>query len=416
MLSIIALRKPINLKEFILMFMAAIYPLAVIPGPLNQFSGQRYLLLAVISLVALYLVVREKKAPAKKILPALGLFLLFASISTVLSADIARAWIGHSYRYTGLTTYLFCAVLFFLAGQFQSPGKIVQVMVFGAVAVSAIALLQYFGVDLFYYSDYVIFERGKGGYGTMGNANWFGTYAVFILPAALILFITRRKGLWLGCAAVIFAGLLVSLTRGAWLACAVSLIIIFIFCRKNEKQRKLLFIAIAVLVVVALILLPTRNWLIYRTAFSIPDQLAAASRLEDRAASGRIYIWKETLNRFMENWAFGIGPDHLQIKTPSGRIVNKAHNIYLEIAATMGIFALLSYLAFISFFLRRWKNIDDFLFFIMICTYLVQGFSNNDVIMVMPLFWIVLGLSYAQRDISSRIAPAGVIHGNDAGK
>ena len=32
------------------------------------------------------------------------------------------------------------------------------------------------------------------------------------------------------------------------------------------------------------------------------------------------------------------------------------------------------------------------MFFSMISTYLIQGFFNIDVIMVLPLFWIVLGL------------------------
>ena len=34
----------------------------------------------------------------------------------------------------------------------------------------------------------------------------------------------------------------------------------------------------------------------------------------------------------------------------------------------------------------------DFIFFSMISTYLIQGFFNIDVIMVLLLFWIVLGL------------------------
>ena len=33
--------------------------------------------------------------------------------------------------------------------------------------------------------------------------------------------------------------------------------------------------------------------------------------------------------------------------------------------------------------------------FTMILTYLIQGFFNIDVIMVLPLFWIILGLSQA---------------------
>jgi hypothetical protein len=38
------------------------------------------------------------------------------------------------------------------------------------------------------------------------------------------------------------------------------------------------------------------------------------------------------------------------------------------------------------------------MFFSMISTYLIQGFFNIDVIMVLPLFWIVLGLYHGNME------------------
>lgn len=38
------------------------------------------------------------------------------------------------------------------------------------------------------------------------------------------------------------------------------------------------------------------------------------------------------------------------------------------------------------------------MFFSMIFTYLIQGFFNIDVIMVLPLFWIILGLYQANME------------------
>ena len=35
--------------------------------------------------------------------------------------------------------------------------------------------------------------------------------------------------------------------------------------------------------------------------------------------------------------------------------------------------------------------------FTMIAVYLIQGFSNIDVVAIMPLFWIVLGLAIAEQ-------------------
>ncbi|KFI36142.1 hypothetical protein HY02_01825 [Peptococcaceae bacterium SCADC1_2_3] len=59
----------------------------------------------------------------------------------------------------------------------------------------------------------------------------------------------------------------------------------------------------------------------------------------------------------------------------------------------MGLFALLAYLVFLSFFLRPGPNETGFVLWLMILVYLVQGLFNIDVVMIMPLFWIVLGMS-----------------------
>ena len=121
------------------------------------------------------------------------------------------------------------------------------------------------------------------------------------------------------------------------------------------------------------------------------------------AGSGRMFIWKETWKVFLDNWAFGVGPDNLiysDIRMPGGglRLADKAHNIYLEMLATMGIFTFLSFIAFISFFLRKWKNEEGFMYFNMILAYLIQGFFNIDTLMVLPIFWIILGFSMSNME------------------
>jgi phosphoglycerol transferase MdoB-like AlkP superfamily enzyme len=66
----------------------------------------------------------------------------------------------------------------------------------------------------------------------------------------------------------------------------------------------------------------------------------------------------------------------------------------------MSVFALASYLIFLALILWKWKNDSGFLFFIMIVVYLFQGFFNIDVVPIMPLFWIVMGLSLALKNRS----------------
>jgi O-antigen ligase len=58
---------------------------------------------------------------------------------------------------------------------------------------------------------------------------------------------------------------------------------------------------------------------------------------------------------------FGIGPDHLvyaQIIMPSGSMIDKTHNIYLEKAVTVGGLALLAYLVFLALVLCNRRKGD----------------------------------------------------------
>ena len=104
------------------------------------------------------------------------------------------------------------------------------------------------------------------------------------------------------------------------------------------------------------------------------------------------------------------GPDNLQeglIKNcpeksyefieKTGSVVDKAHNEYLHIAATIGIPALICYLIFIgmNLFPKIKLAINNKTYFIIclaIISYLVQAFFNISTIGIAPVFWMLLGL------------------------
>lgn len=371
--------------------MVAVYPLIVIPQ--LGFSIPRYILLVLLSLLTLFFLVRDRLKIDHPAFIALALFFGFALIATIQAPDPAIAWVGFYYRMTGLTTIFFCAILFISAYHCEKTERILTYMVVCAALVSIVAVLQHYGINI------VSEGYSKRPYGTIGNSNWLGTYLVFILPAAILLFLRNKKQLLSISVALIYAGLLVCVTRGTWLAFIVVFVMIayYVFFITEKSRRKYFSSVVLIMLMVTIVLLPTNDGIIVKRFLSIPDQVVLTSQFEDTAGSGRMYIWKETVILIKENWAFGVGPDHLQITMPSGNIMDKAHNIYLEIAVTLGVFALISYMLFLSFFLRLRYCKDElgFLFYIMVFTYLLQGLFNNDVIMVLPLFWIVLGLSLA---------------------
>ena len=382
-----------DIKLIILFFIVAVYPFIVIPGPIDFFRGPRYVFLAAVALLGIYVLYKENirlKSPA--FIP-LGLLLLCIFLSAFFSQDSSTGFIGSVMRYTGWTTYAFCAVLFLLAYGYGKHETLFKPMIYAAAIVAVIGILQFYGINFVPHEYY-----DSSAYSTMGNTNWLATYLVIILPAAVLLYLLNNDRKMLMASGVLFAGLLVSVTRGAWIAFFVTFVIICVYIVLQKKSYKNLIKLVLVFTLVTIMLLPANDGLIYKRAFSIPETIDSALKNEGKAGSNRVEIWNKTLIIAQDNLLLGVGPDQLAIEMNKGGFMDKAHNIYLEILATMGLPALLAYLAFMAFFLRRWRNEAGFIFFTIIVTYLIQGFFNNDVIMVMPIFWIILGLALANQE------------------
>ncbi|MGI6405242.1 MAG: O-antigen ligase family protein [Syntrophaceticus sp.] len=391
-----------NIRYLILWFMVAIYPLIVIPyqlprdleiiAPVSYFYAPRYVVLMIVTFIALMLLLKDRVRINHPAALPLGFFFLFAMLATILAPVKETAWFGLPARYTGFSTYFCCIILFILATQTEQDDRLLKSAVWCGVIVSILALLQFFGLNLVPHEP---FRDRLVSYGTMGNPNFLGTYTAFLLPAAILLYIYTKKRSWLIATSCIYGGMLVSLTRGVWMAAFLGFLIIVWHCIKKRDFKKPLTNVIIAFMIVTAVLAPFHSGMILTRSASIEGELEKGIKLEESAGSSRMLIWRETIKLLPDNWMFGIGPDHLLYYGAffSGKTADKAHNIYLEIAVTMGVFTLLAYLAFLSVFMRPQKSKKGFLFFVMISTYLVQGFFNIDVVMVMPVFWIILGLA-----------------------
>lgn len=406
--------KAIDKRFLILWFMVSVYPLVVVPHSFyvrfngdyahpGFFYGPRWVILAVVSLIALFILLRDREPVNQPVFIPLIFFIVFSIISAFLAPAPVTAWIGTPYRFTGLSTYYFCIILFILAKSSKKADLLISCLVITAGVVSFLAILQYFGLNL------VPHEPSRDlliSYGTLPHPNFFGTYTAFILPAAILFYFRTRQLLWLVYSCLIYSGLLVSLCRGTWIASFVGFLIISYKAFKNPSQRKYLVFLVLIFLLVTIALLPVRDFALLNRFFSVTGEIGSGIKLGADAGSYRMFIWQESFKLLKHYWAFGIGPDHLifaNIITPAKELADKAHNIYLEMAVTMGIFSLISYFSFLSFFLRKWKTEMQFLLSTMILVYLIQGFFNIDVVINMPLFWITLGLSLGYSQESEQI-------------
>jgi hypothetical protein len=140
----------------------------------------------------------------------------------------------------------------------------------------------------------------------------------------------------------------------------------------------------------------------------------------DRFASSRGYIWSRSLPMLKHTFFVGYGPDMFTIKFPQrdyvGKInaynnpsiiVDKPHNMYLQIGINTGFISLLALLAvYLMYFIdsmklyykRDLKTLLDYVgigAFTGMMAYLGAAFFNDQIISVAPLFYVMVGLGIA---------------------
>jgi O-antigen ligase len=140
---------------------------------------------------------------------------------------------------------------------------------------------------------------------------------------------------------------------------------------------------------------------------------------KEKIGSSRGYIWSRTIPLLKDSFIKGFGPDNFAIAFPqddyigkirafsggANMIVDKPHNMYLQIATNTGVLSLIAFLALagiyaIQSFITYVKIEKNFMtyagagIFLAICGYLVTNFFNDSVVGIAPIFWVLLGLGF----------------------
>lgn len=149
---------------------------------------------------------------------------------------------------------------------------------------------------------------------------------------------------------------------------------------------------------------------------------------KEKLGSARGYIWSRTLPLLKETWFIGKGPDTFVYEFPqhdylgkwkaydtTNMLVDKPHNLYLQIAVNQGGVALVAFLVIIGIYfvqsskLYAFKRNDEerhivgIAFMVAVIGYLGAGLFNDSIVSVAPIFWIVLGVGIAINYINSKM-------------
>ncbi len=147
----------------------------------------------------------------------------------------------------------------------------------------------------------------------------------------------------------------------------------------------------------------------------------------EKFASMRGYIWSRSIPMLKKNILFGGGPDTYAIQFPQHdyvgklrafdtlhQIVDKPHNMYLQIGINTGVLSLIAVIVllavyFISsvkiYFFRELADEKSFIggaLFAAVLGYAAAGFANDSLVSVAPVFWALLGIGISCNYINTK--------------
>jgi O-antigen ligase len=269
-----------------------------------------------------------------------------------------------------------------------------------------------------------VYDRGvKRIVSFMDNPNAFGNSLTILVPLALGLLFYRKynlfmKGVILAILACLIAGVVISFSRGCFIALMFG---IFFSVAKFFKRSKKVFAFMATfcLLLVIIYLFPDRQkyilWARLRT-------IIRADSVET-IDTGRTETAKAGIEIMREKPIFGVGLAgftneyfRLASESPDIKVVSKdalvPHNLYIQVGSSLGIPGLALYLLLVLFIFKdlrsaeqKFRSKNDGLlmnismaFQIMIMVFLISGFFGGA--LMKKIFWILAPLAIALRRIS----------------
>lgn len=299
----------------------------------------------------------------------LALAVTWSALSAALSpASATVSLLGAHARADGVVPFAVYAVLAALALQLHEDTRhtraLVRAVVVSGLAVSLVALAQWFGADPFFYLGAV--QMAGRSFGTFGNPVFLGGYLAMLLPPALALGLAEERWPWrllgwLGTAASLGA-LLATYSRGAWLAAiAGGAVFAALAVRAHTRAGRRTGIAVGVAALLGIV----AGWVgaLRPGAPDLAARVVSALDLTRGSAGERVLIWRAALDAIRERPVFGFGPGRFQaafqLEQPFEHVerfggtvaIDQAHNTPLHLAATAGVVAAASWVVFVGWVL-----------------------------------------------------------------
>lgn len=357
------------------------------------------------------------------------LYLSLALVATAFSVDPYVSFFGSVDKLHGWLAWFCFISMFFFAYHLIPAGKtvaIIQTLVYASTLVAIYGILQHFflehipgaGVQAERYTGFV------KSWAFFDNPNHFGTYLVIVMLLAMTLYLmaktTKQWAIYLGINCLLLVPMLYTLSRGSWIALllGMGLFTLFVVYKQKHLWKRWGILLASYIIIFTTVNVSDSSFYFNRMASVGEDINSVLTDMDDshRAGSGRWGIWKRSLEVARDNPLLGTGPSTFSLvyftteEQRAASSLDNSHNDYIEIAMSMGLPALLVYLAFFVVVLKKSLAAVHHLhgrekilmtgLIIVLVSYLVKVMFNISVVTIAPIFWLLVGLTYAMAAIS----------------
>jgi O-antigen ligase len=343
---------------------------------------------------------------------ATGLFTLFFFLSGMLGFDPSYSFWSNFERGEGSLQIINLFVFFILTATLFNKAHWIKMF---WVAVASALLMVGYGVGAgLGWRSFVGSQFGHEGFrfmGSIGNPAYVAAYLIFSSFYALYIWVEkyRRKikakgSIFLGVTIVIFtAAFLSAATRGAFVGLMGGVLVALIYMGFSRKEWRKRTIIIGVAFIIAMVLLVQFR----STPFiqSIPGSRILDISFTATTFQHRLIMWGIAWDSFKERPLLGWGPEsfgylfqrnfdpaYYEPGTPFGAWFDRAHNIFFDYLAEVGILGAGSYAAIFLIFYWKFlwnKKIKNSLSLVqrgamaaIPITYVIQGLALFDVLVI----------------------------------
>ena len=373
----------------------------------------------------------NKKTVIKEILPIIifVIYMIWTLVSSLLSPNKEKAFEGTIYRKEGYYMYLNYAGYFLCA--FLLEDKKLRKILLNTFIISSLYLIIISRISLSGQKYQQIFINNQIDTTVFAQFNHYGYYLMMSFVCSLGLFITQKnkilKILYLISYTIIGYAMIFNDTFGCYLAATVMLTLYAIYSLIKKRDRKLIFIAIIVFVILSSITTKWNQNIAYKNikkftsdvktimykVFDIEVKEEPKGNEQDQeqqkkkekidkefelVGTSRMKLWTNGVKFVFERPIIGYGPDNLGIKYMFEDISqDRPHNLIIYLSAVSGIPGMIIYVTAVGIIVIKGikkliqGNDNTKVFLIVVITYLVSSMFGNSMPYTSPYFFIFLG-------------------------